>query len=95
MNIIGSILKHTPGLKKKKPYTKRRPYMLSHFDRDLLIRVKIWARLNNIKIWEAVQDLILLGFKYLREKTGKTTRDFLKDEIRALQAKEEKLDGSD
>ena len=95
---IETLIRTHARLKKKRPYVKRRPYQLSHFDPDILIRMRIWAKSKDIKIWEAVQYFILAGMDAERKKTGKTTRDILIDEIRKIQkliTKGEKMNGSD
>ena len=95
---IRSLIRHTTRLGKKRPYTKKHPYHLSHFDPDLLIRAKLFARGKGIYVWEAIRYLLLSGFENERKKSKRSVTDKLRDEMRLIQefiAEEEKVDDSD
>lgn len=62
----------------KRKYRKkyvRQPYLLSHFDRELLSKVKLYAIARRWRIWAAIQHLTARGLQYEGEHPESISAD--------------------
>ena len=59
----------------KKKKSQRKFYLLSNFDRNLLIRVKLYALNKQIFIWQAFEELCTKGLLYDAEHELRTMQD--------------------
>lgn len=59
----------------KKKKSQRKFYLLSNFDRKLLVRVKLYAFNKQIFIWQAFEELCTKGLLYDSEHELRTMQD--------------------
>jgi len=59
----------------KKKKSQRKFYLLSNFNRNLLIRVKLYALNKQIFIWQAFEELCIKGLLYDSEHELRTMQD--------------------
>ena len=59
----------------KKRAKGKTPYLLSNFDRKLLIRIRLYAFNKDIYIWQAFEELCTKGLLYDAEHELRTMQD--------------------